>query len=88
MPVKHPRVSHVMGENNKKVTAEADELFKFLVEKNILRLYAGHVHYSGSYEMEGMETVLVGAVTKTRNTQAARWTEVEGDKNEVVLIND
>jgi predicted phosphodiesterase len=95
MPLNHNLSAHIMGEKNKKVTQEAQELIKLFKDNGVVDILAGHLHYSGSYELEGLRTSLVGAVTRERNTQTPRYTEfaliggqlerlvIEGEANDI-----
>lgn len=75
-PLDHTFTTHVMGEYSDTVTAEAGWLNQLLIENGVVSLYAGHLHYSSGYTLNGMETILVGAVSSVRNNQSSRMTEV------------
>lgn len=95
MPLNHNLSAHIMGEKNKKVSQEAQGLIKLFNESGVVDILAGHLHYSGSYELDGLRTNLVGAVTRERNTQTPRYTEftltggqlerlvIEGETNDI-----
>jgi 3',5'-cyclic AMP phosphodiesterase CpdA len=90
MPLNHPRSWHVMGEESAKVSLEAKEWVKTLVENKVKEVFAGHLHFYSQYNLEGLETTVVGAVTGSRNPQSPKFLEVvkEGknlDKKEVFL---
>lgn len=85
-PLNHHFSVHVMGEKNNKVAAEAGKLLELLVKNNVGKLYSGHLHYASSYNLGGMETILVGAISSSRNTQTPRWTMVEGGEERVVEV--
>ena len=90
-PLENHFSTHVMGENSKVVTAEAGWLKELFLRNNVRTGYSGHLHYASSYTIGGWETVLVGAISKDRNTETPRFTEVvvydDGSvSNEVKLI--
>lgn len=91
MPIEHNFSEHVMGEDSKKVTVEAKWLGELLRKYGVKDLIAGHLHYYSSYEIEGLKTYLVGAVTKERNNQTPRFMEMtvaaagELEANKVLL---
>ncbi|MBP6891537.1 metallophosphoesterase [Candidatus Shapirobacteria bacterium] len=91
-PINNLFSSHVMGEGSHKVAMEAEWLRQLMINSGIKRVMAGHLHYASSYELEGIRTDLVGAISKERNTQSARFTilEISVDEIErkVVEIND
>jgi hypothetical protein len=37
---------------------------------------AGHLHYASSYELGGIRTDIVGAISRERNNQSPRYTEL------------
>ena len=77
MPLEHGLSGHVMGENNKKVTEEAEWLHQLLVNNGVKSIYAGHLHYADRYTIDGLETNLVGAISRVRNNQTPKMDEVE-----------
>jgi predicted phosphodiesterase len=83
MPLNHNFSTHLMGENNVNVTAEAGKLLKLLVNTGVRRIEAGHLHYASSYELDGMRTDIVGAISRERNTQSPRYTELVIRGNEI-----
>lgn len=82
-PLNHNFSTHLMGENNIKVTAEASKLLKLLVENGVRQIEAGHLHYASSYELDGIRTDIVGAISRERNTQSPRYTELVIKGNEI-----
>ncbi|HEX8923518.1 MAG TPA: metallophosphoesterase [Patescibacteria group bacterium] len=83
MPLNNAFSVHIMGENNVRVTAQAKQILKMLTDNKVKELTAGHLHYSSSYELDGLETILVGAVTEARNTQTPRFTEFKISGNNI-----
>lgn len=95
MPLNHGISAHVMGEKNKKVSEEAVSLIKLFNDSGVVDIIAGHLHYSGTYELQGLRTYLAGAVSRERNTQTPRYTEftmlgdqidrlvIEGEENDI-----
>lgn len=68
--------THVMGENNKKAAEEGVWLRELLISSGVKQIEAGHLHYASSYELEGIRTDIVGAISRDRNTQTPRYTEL------------
>ncbi|MFA6250064.1 MAG: metallophosphoesterase [Candidatus Shapirobacteria bacterium] len=83
MPIKHKLSEHVMGEDSKTVTAEANELWEKLISSGVREIITGHLHYSSSYEIDGIRTYVVGAISQSRNNQTPRYTEFEVGKEQV-----
>jgi len=82
----------VMGEDNPKVASEASELIELFLKNNIKEIFAGHLHFSSEYNLGGLHTTIVGAITKDRNLQSPKFLEIwqEGGnfaKKEVFLEN-
>lgn len=88
MPLNNNFSKHLMGENNTKVTVEARNLLKLLVDNGVRQIEAGHLHYASSYELEGIRTDIVGAISRERNTQSPRYTElvIRGDEIERKVV--
>ena len=82
IPLNHPISLHVMGEDNPKVASEAGEIIRTLVDNKIEQIFVGHVHYSAEYELQGLKTVVVGAITGNRNVQSPKFLEVWEEGNE------
>jgi len=80
-PLNNLLSTHVMGENNKKVTIEAGWLRELLINYGVKQIEAGHLHYASSYELEGIRTDIVGAISRDRNNQSPRYTELVIGKN-------
>jgi len=90
MPLNHPRSWHIMGEENPAVVLEAKEWVKVLTENKVREVFAGHLHFFASYELEGLRTTVIGAIAGNRNPQSPKYLEViwkgkELDKKEVFL---
>lgn len=75
-PLNNVLSTHVMGENNKKAAAEAIWLRDLLISSGVRQVEAGHLHYASSYELEGIRTDIVGAISRDRNNQSPRYTEL------------
>ena len=82
-PLNNVLSSHVMGENNKKAAAEAIWLRDLLINSGVRQIEAGHLHYATSYELEGIRTDIVGAISRERNNQSPRYTELVISKNNI-----
>jgi len=90
MPLNHPSSAHIMGEGNAKAASQAAELRKLFLEKKVKEVFSGHLHYSSSYELDGLKTTIVGSLADDRNYQFPRFLEVtkigEGlEKREVTI---
>lgn len=73
--------AHLMGEGSEQVTQEAKWLRELLIKSGVRQIEAGHLHYVTSYELEGIRTDIVGAISRERNTQSPRYTELMIGKN-------
>ncbi|MDD3998823.1 MAG: metallophosphoesterase [Patescibacteria group bacterium] len=73
----------VMGEGNEKVAAEARWLREILIASGVERIEAADLHYSTSYELEGMRTDIVGAISREDNLQSSRYTELMISENSI-----
>lgn len=75
MPLNNAMSDHVMGEYVESTAQEAEAMVKLLVENKVVQVYAGHLHIAMTYELEGLRTMLVGAVTEARS-QRPEYVEV------------
>lgn len=89
-PLNNLLSAHVMGENNETVTGEGNWLRELLINSGVKQIEAGHLHYATSYELEGIRTDIVGAVSRERNNQSPRYTELVISKNfiERIVVED
>jgi len=85
MPLNHPLLAHTMGEDNPKVASTAARLVRELVAAQVKELFAGHIHYLSSYELDGLKTTTAGAIYTAKSTQPARFVEVSVSLPEVKL---
>jgi 3',5'-cyclic AMP phosphodiesterase CpdA len=76
MPLNHPLLAHIMGEDNPRVASQAARLVKELVDAQVKELFAGHIHYLSSYELDGLKTTTDGAIYTEKGKQPARFLEV------------
>lgn len=76
MPLNHPTSLHVMGEGNSAVASETAQLIRLFADDKVREVFAGHLHFSSSYEQEGLKTNIVGAVAADRNFQSPKFLEV------------
>ncbi len=92
MPIKHSFSEHVMGEDSQQVTGEAQELWAKLKSSGVKEIITGHLHYASSYEIEGIRTYVVGAVTSERNNQTPRFIEFVSDgekmRGEILVLEE
>ncbi len=73
----------IMGEGNEKVALEARWLRELLITSGVKRIEAADLHYSTSYELEGIRTDIVGAISREDNLQSSRYTELMIDHNSI-----
>lgn len=85
MPLNHPTSEHIMGEDNVQAMKQAAELVKLLVKNQVKQVFAGHLHYASSYEIDGLKTQIVGAVASERNWQSPRYLEVEVYRDRIAV---
>lgn len=83
-PLGHYLTKHVMGENSEKVTAEAEWLNDKLLDNKVNQIYVGHLHFNSVYTYLGMETTVVGAISKQRNNQTPRYLELGWNGDEFI----
>lgn len=76
IPLNHPTSLHTMGETDPKVASSAGEWVKLLVASKVKEVFTGHLHFSSSYEIDGLRTTVVGAITSERNFQSPKFLEV------------
>ena len=92
IPLNHPKSLYIMGADNKIVASQAGELIELLVKNKIRELFAGHLHLSSSYLLDGLQTTIVGAIASERNFQSPKFLEIEYqggklEKKEIFLPN-
>lgn len=75
-PLNNVLSTHIMGENNIKAATEAIWLRDLLINSGVRQIEAGHLHYASSYELEEIRTDIVGAISRERNNQSPRYTEL------------
>lgn len=86
-PLNHPYSKHIMGENDITVASQAAQLTNMFKRYQIKEIFAGHLHFSSSYELDGLKTTIVGSLATERNTQLPRFLEVfgEDERKEVAI---
>jgi len=82
-PLNNALSTHIMGENNKKAALEAAWLRQLLIDSGVKQIGAGHLHYASSYFLDGIRTDIVGAISRERNNQSPRYTELMIGKNSI-----
>lgn len=75
--------AQIMGEGNEKVVLEAQWLRELLIKSGVRRIEAADLHYSTSYELEGIRTDIVGAISRLDNLQSSRYTELMISENSI-----
>jgi len=65
-----------MGQEAPVVATEAAQLRELLVKNKVKQVFAGHLHYSSDYELGGLRTTVVGAITADRNVQSPKFLEI------------
>jgi len=92
IPLNHPNSLHVMGEESPLVASEAAELINLLVKNQVKEVFAGHLHFSSSYELGGLKTTIVGAIASERNLQSPKfleaWNEGGNLRKESIFLSD
>ena len=65
---------------------------EILKNNGVREIFAGLLHFSSSYELDGLKTNIVGAVTSERNFQSPKFLEVSAQngniKQEEVFVAD
>ncbi|HOY61383.1 MAG TPA: metallophosphoesterase family protein [Candidatus Woesebacteria bacterium] len=75
--------AQIMGEGNEKVAVEAEWLKQLFITSGVKRIEAADLHYSTSYELEGIRTDIVGAISRLDNLQSSRYTELMITKDKI-----
>lgn len=84
MPLNHPYLTHVMGEDSPAVAGQAVELVRQLADYQVKKLFAGHIHYFSSYELGGLGTHTDGAIYSDSSTVAPRFLEVTVSNSKIL----
>lgn len=86
-PLNHPYSKHIMGENDTSVASQTGLLVNMFNLYQIKEIFAGHLHFSSTYELDGLKTTIVGSLSSERNTQLPRFLEVisEKERREVTI---
>ncbi len=86
-PLNHPYSKHIMGESDTAVASQAGLLVNMFHLYQIKEVFAGHLHFSSTYELNGLKTTIVGSLSSERNTQLPRYLEIlnEKERKEVTL---
>lgn len=87
-PLNHPSSTHIMGEQEAFIASQAANLAKMLVDSQIKEVFAGHLHFSNTYEIDGIKTTIVGAISDYRNLQLPRFLVAEGEDRKEQVISD
>ena len=71
----HPQSSHVMGEGNDKVSAQARKLMDLLEEKRVDGFFSGDLHFFARFNSPSgaVKMTTIGAVNSARNFQGPRF---------------
>lgn len=85
MPLNHSLLKHVMGENGPSVASQAARLVRQFTNYQVKELFAGHVHFTSSYELDGLKTTTVGPIFSNKGTQTPRFLEVTISQPEIKL---
>lgn len=88
IPLNHPKSIYIMGEDNPEVASQAARLVKLLSEKGVREVFAGHLHASSFYTINGLTTNVIGAITGVRNFESPKYLEITVEKKgEEILLN-
>ena len=76
MPLNHAYWAHIMGEDNPAVASQAANLVEEFKNYQVKELFAGHIHFLSSYELDGLKTTTTGTLFSNKDTQTPRFLEV------------
>ena len=85
MPLNNSVSKHIMGEDSPVAASQAARLVKELIGAKVKELFAGHIHYLSSYELDGLKTTTDGAIFTNKGTQPGRFLEVTVHLPEIKL---
>lgn len=83
-PLNHPTSDYTMGQESTASAVQANSLITEFKEAGATTIYAGHLHSSSHYTLDGLTTTIVGAVTSDRNWQTPRFLEVTVGQKDLV----
>ena len=73
-PLNHPNSDYTLDKDSPE---ESKELTNLFVTSGVKEIFAGHLHTSYHYDLNGLVTTLDGAITSDRNWQTPRFLEVD-----------
>jgi len=73
-PLNHPNSDYTLDKDSPE---ESKELTALFTSNGVKEIFAGHLHTSYHYELNGLTTTLDGAVTSDRNWQTPRFLEID-----------
>lgn len=76
MPLNHSFLGQIMGEDSLAVASQAAELVGLFNSFQVKELFAGHLHYLSSYEIDGLKTTIAGALYSQQGTITPKFLEV------------
>ena len=71
----HPQSSHVMGEGNKEVASQANQLIELIEDNNVDGFFSGDLHFFARFNSPSgaVKMTTIGAVNSARNFQGPRF---------------
>jgi 3',5'-cyclic AMP phosphodiesterase CpdA len=75
-PLNHPYSGNLMGEYSVSVASEAAVLISLFKEFRVKEIFAGHLHLTNEYQLEGLKTTIVGAISADRNPQQPNFLKI------------
>jgi len=92
IPLNHPSSIYIMGQDQPAVASQAGELIELFKKNKVKELFAGHLHFSSNYELDGLKTTIVGALTSERNFQSPKfleiWAQNDGLKKQDIYLEN
>lgn len=85
MPLNNSVSRHIMGEDSPAVASQAARLVKELIRAKVKEVFAGHIHYLSSYELNGLKTTTDGAIFTDKGAEPGRFLEVTVHLPEIKL---
>jgi len=76
MPLNHPFIAHIMGEDSTIVSEQAVNLVKKFKHYQVKELFSGHIHYLGEYTLDGLKTYTTGVIYNENNSSDMNFLEV------------
>ena len=74
----HPQSSHIMGEGNREVASQANQLIKLIEDAKVDGFFSGDLHFFAQFNSPAnvVKMTTIGAVGSERNFQGPRFAVV------------